>query len=280
MFWGLFNKIYNLCSKKNNYTNIIKPLNNIKLNKNNLKIVSYNIDGLFAHYNHINYINISKYIRYLLVKEKVDVICLQEVWEKSILNMIKNNLTDINLYYAQPPTNLKYCLGEHSGLLVISKYPIIYQDYLKYEQLKFTCSFTNKGLQHIKISRNNKEYDIINTHLQSSFNKCGLMYQNTAEIHFNQILNYINENNIEKCLILGDLNLHTPFIKDILKKNDKLSIKYEYDNLITFPGRYSEQLDYFIDYNNTLFNKKIDYSVKNNIYYSDHYPIMMNITDI
>ena len=107
------------------------------------------------------------------------------------------------------------------------------------------------------------------------------MYQNTSENQLNQILNYINENNIEKCLILGDLNLHTPFIKNILKKNDKLSIKYDYDNLITFPeDNGGEQLDYFLDYNNMLSNKNIEYSIKNSIYYSDHFPIMININDI
>ena len=281
MLWGLFYKIYNLCSKKSKIPLILKPDKDILLNKKNLKIVSYNIDGLFAHYIHLNYINISKYIRYLLIEDNVDIICLQEVWEKSILNMIKNNLNDIDLYYAQPPTSLKYCVGEHTGLLVISKYPIVYQDHLKYEQLNFTCNMTNKGLQYIKIIRNNLEYNIINTHLQSSFNKCGLMYQNTSENQLNQILNYINEKNIEKCIILGDLNLHTPFIKNILKKNDKLSIKYNYDNLITFPdGNSSEQLDYFLDYNNIMSNKKINYSVKSNIYYSDHYPIMIDIIDI
>ena len=281
MFWGLFYKIYNLCSKKSKISTIIKPKNEKILNKKNLKIVSYNIDGLFAHYIHLNYINISKYIRYLLIEDNVDIICLQEVWELSILNMIKNNINDIDLYYAQPPTSLKYCVGEHTGLLVISKYPIVYQDYLKYEQLNFTCTMTNKGLQHIKINYNNNYYNIINTHLQSSFNKCGLMYQNTSENQLNQILNYINENNIEKCIILGDLNLHTPFIKNILKKNDKLSIKYNYDNLITFPdGNSSEQLDYFLDYNNIMSNKIINYSVKSDIYYSDHYPIMIDIIDI
>lgn len=281
MFWGIFYKIYNLCSKKNNYVNIIKPKNKIKLYKKNLKIVSYNIDGLFAHYIHLNYINISKYIRYLLLEDNVDIICLQEVWEKSILNMIKKNLNDVDLYYAQPPTNLKYYIGEHTGLLIISKYPIIYQDYYKYDLLNFTCSFTNKGLQFVKVLFNNKEYNIVNTHLQSSFNKCRLMYQNTAEIQLNQIINYLNKKDINKCLIIGDLNLHTPFIKNILKKNDKLSIKYKYDNLVTFSyGNSSEQLDYFLDYNNTLLNKIIDYSVKSNIYYSDHYPIMLNIIDV
>ena len=280
MFWGLFYKIYNLCSKKSKISTIIKPNNEKLLNKKNLKIVSYNIDGLFAHYIHLNYINISKYIRYLLLEDNVDIICLQEVWEKSILNMIKKNLNDIDLYYAQPPTNLKYYIGEHTGLLIISKYPIIYQDYYKYDLLNFTCSFTNKGLQFVKVLFNNKEYNIVNTHLQSSFNKCGLMYQNTAENQLNQIIDYIKGNNVEKCLIIGDLNLHTPFIKNILKKNDKLSIKYNYDNLITFPdGNSSEQLDYFLDYNNIMSNKKINYSVKSDIYYSDHYPIMINITD-
>ena len=51
-------------------------------------------------------------------------------------------------------------------------------------------------------------------------------------------------------------------------------------SLITFPdGKNSEQLDYFLDYNHSLSNKSIEYSIKNSIYYSDHYPIMINIID-
>ena len=46
---------------------------------------------------------------------------------------------------------------------------------------------------------------------------------------------------------------------------------------LTF-SKENEQLDYFVDYNNLLNNKKIRYKIMNNIYYSDHFPIMLTIS--
>ena len=71
MFWGIFYKIYNLCSRRSKTSTIIRPKSVSTDRTNDLKIVSYNIDGLFLHYNHQNYINISKYIRYLFTEEKL-----------------------------------------------------------------------------------------------------------------------------------------------------------------------------------------------------------------
>jgi len=276
MFWGIFYKIYNLCSRKSKITTIIRPEILSKDRTNNLKIVSYNVNGLFLHYNHQNYVNISKYIRYLFTEEKIDIICLQEVWEKNILDLIIDNLKDLNLFYTIPPTNKKYCLGENSGLVTISKYPIILSDFEKYDRLNLSCSMTNKGFQYIIIKVNDNHISIINTHLQSSFTKYNLHYQNTAIYQMDMIKQYLLKYNVKNCLILGDLNLKSEFINLFLKDNDEFKIKYNYDNLITFPNQ-NELLDYFIFYNNIFTEKNIDFKIFNNIYYSDHYPIMLTI---
>ena len=277
MFWGLFYKIFNICSKKNNVSTIIKPKKLSFYNDNkSLKIISYNIDGLFAHYNYTNYLNISKYIRNLLLNENVDIICLQELWSKDIYNLIINKLLDLDLYIAQPPTNLKYCIGEHSGLLTISKYPIIETDYLCYDRLNFTCNFTRKGLQYIVIDINNEYIPIINTHLQSSFSKFNLNYQEKAIYQMNIINNYLQENKIDNCIILGDLNLVENYIKIFLKDNSHIRIPYEYNGLISFPQD-NQLLDYFLFYNEPFVNKIVDFKVHNDIYYSDHLPIMLTI---
>ena len=174
MFWGIFYKIYNFCSRRSKFITTIRP-NKLFIDRNNsLKIVSYNIDGLFLHYNHNNYVNISKYIRYLFTDEKIDIICLQEVWEKNIYDLIIKNLNDLNLFHTFPPTSKKYCVGEHSGLLIISKYPIILSDFEIYDKLNFTCLMTNKGIQYVTIKVNNDYISLINTHLQSSFNRYNL----------------------------------------------------------------------------------------------------------
>ena len=68
-------------------------------------------------------------------------------------------------------------------------------------------------------------------------------------------------------------------MKLFLKDNSDFNIKYNYDNLISFPGQ-KELLDYFLCYNNVFSEKKIDFKIFNNIYYSDHYPIMLTINEI
>lgn len=276
--WGVFSKFYNICSRKSNVSTIIKPKNlSFYNNENNksLKIVSYNIDGLFAHYNHTNYLNISKYIRTLFLND-IDVVCLQELWSKDIYNLIVNNLKDLNLYIAQPPTNLKYCVGENSGLVTISKYPIVVSDYQKYDNLNFTCNFTNKGLHFVVIDNNDEYVPIINTHLQSSYCKFNFDYQDTAIQQLNSIRNYINDKNISNCLILGDLNLNPQHIKEFINDNANIIIPYDYQKSITYPDN-NELLDYFLLYN-MFTNKKLVYYVFDDIFYSDHFPIMLDIS--
>ena len=115
LIYGIISKIYNICSKKS-LSKIYLPdefinntINNKKNNNEELKIMSYNIDGLFVHYNLNNYENIAKFIKYQFLDNNIDVICLQEVWEKSIVDLIKKDLT--HLYIANPSTKLKYYIG-------------------------------------------------------------------------------------------------------------------------------------------------------------------------
>ena len=279
MFWGIFYKIYNFCSRKNKISTIIRPKSISTDRTNDLKILSYNIDGLFLHYNHQNYVNISKYIRYLFTEEKIDIICLQEVWEKNILDLIINNLNDLNLFYSFPPNTKKYCIGEDSGLVTISKYPIILNDFEKHLNSNLTCSMTNKGFQYLVVKIKDKNISLINTHLQSSFNRCNFQYQKTAIYQMDIIKQYLLRNNVNDCLIVGDFNLRENYMNLFLKDNNDFKIKYNYDNLISFPKQ-KELLDYFIFYNTFFEDKKIDFKIFNNIYYSDHYPIMLSINEI
>ena len=61
LIYGIISKIYNICSKKS-LSKIYLPdefinntINNKKNNNEELRIMSYNIDGLFVHYNLNNY---------------------------------------------------------------------------------------------------------------------------------------------------------------------------------------------------------------------------------
>ena len=81
---------------------------------------------------------------------------------------------------------------------------------------------------------------------------------------------------ITNCLILGDLNLDPQHIKEFIDNNENIIIPYDYQNSITFPDN-NEQLDYFLLYN-MFRNKKLVYYVFDDIFYSDHFPIMLDIS--
>lgn len=279
LIYGIISKIYNICSKKG-LSKIYLPddfLNNIKENntilntknyKDELRIMSYNIDGLFVHYNLNNYQNIAKFIKYQFLDNNIDVICLQEVWEKSILDLITKDLN--NLYIATPSTKLKYYIGENTGLMVISRYEIYLNDFIEFQNCKLCCNMTRKGFQIVDIKYDNKYYSIINTHLQSSFNN--IYYQNIAIVQLNQIIEYCRNN---KYLIMGDLNLDTQYMKQIISNNITINYNPSLKHYITYPENY-EQLDYFLFINNIFKENEIKFHIIKQEY-SDHYPIVLTI---
>lgn len=273
--YGLYSKLYSiLCIKQKDKCSLITGIR--KYDKN-LKLMSYNIDGLFCHYNNENYKNIANLIRNKFLNDEINVLCLQEVWEYSIYKLIIDKISDLNLYISQPPTQLKYYVGEHTGLLFISRFPIIYQDFMKFNDLNFTCRMTNKGFHHIDIAYQGSIFTIINTHLQCSLGnyKYICQYQHIAKKQMEQIIKYCKKNNLIDALIVGDLNLDFIFMKRILNNKDnnlKLSYKIKdktCDN--------NEQLDYVLSYNNLLCNKNVNYNVFTHLQFSDHFPIQLNI---
>lgn len=279
LLYGLYYKLYNIyyCRYSDNRfnCNIKLPIEN-KYDNNEIKILSYNIDGLFIHYNYDNYKKISNFIRDKLVHDEVNIICLQEVWDIHILDLIKNNLKDFNLYYASPPVDMKFIVGEHSGLLIISKFPIVYTNFNLLKNSKLTCFMTNKGLFHVKIKVGGDQIiNIVNTHLQNSTVFYCFNYKNIANNQLFDILNYCEYNNLTDVVIVGDLNLNTRLIDKVLNNNQYVTVPYneKTNPIITCPSS-EEQLDYFLFYKQTneykFFNVfKTDYS--------DHYPIIINI---
>ena len=227
ILFGIYYKLYNIIINQNNI-NLNYTVNNIisKYHEpSKLKIMSYNINGFFCYYNHNNYLNIANFLYQEIIENKVDIICLQEVWLKNIYNIIINKIKNLNLYISCPSNKIKYYFGEHSGLLIISRLKILNCNFIKYKNLTSLCKLTNKGFQHISIKYDNKLINIINTHLQSSYK-----YFNYTTIAFNQIetiMNYCNNNNIIEYLIIGDLNLNQNYITNILDNYNNIKIPYK-----------------------------------------------------
>ena len=224
---------------------------------------------------------------YLSTKAKIqnyDVIAFEEAWDRDSRNKIKTNLAKNYPYSLDPvPINTHGALL-NSGLLVLSKYPIIeskYIDYLDYQYLVDADKFTNKGAIYFKINKKGRDYNLIVTHTQAQDDSSAI---STRQQEFNLIYNYlIKDANLnispkDPLILMGDLNTdyytssQYNYMKAALNLNDswiKNTIYtdpiYSYDpklNLmidssITVQGLY----DYLIPLNGYLLPQKVDYQI-------------------
>lgn len=132
-----------------------------------------------------------------------DIICLQEYFEDFKFNKSKSLKNNSKYNYIVPPSNLNNLID--SGLTILSRYPM---KYIGFEAFKNSCSVDRLAQKGFMIVRIRKIY-IINTHLQSCYNK-SKKHKSVQYLQLEQIKDYIIENfTIEdNIVILGDFNIN------------------------------------------------------------------------
>lgn len=247
-----------------------------------IKLVSFNIDDLACHV--LKYENNSErateIISYL-ESTNADIICLQEAWGETIKKEIMTAFLAKNYYIALPPWRKNYVFGENSGLVTMSKYPIINQIFLPFSNSRGVCRLMNKGVQycHIRVPNSNLdtsiELNIANTHLQASFTKTSsyLDFQKTAK---EQLTTIINNCPYESCLLVGDLNLKKENLDEFI--NNEPKIQYFGENSETTYPDSSSRLDYILKIIKLATKQSISNNITNktesDIDLSDHFPII------
>ena len=247
-----------------------------------IRLVSFNIDDLACHspkYEN-NSERASEIISYL-ESTNADIICLQEAWGETIKKKVTDAFLAKNYYVALPPWHKNYLLGENSGLVTLSKYPIISQTFLPFTNPRGVCRLLNKGVQycHIRVPNSNLdtsiELNIANTHLQASFTKTSsyLDFQQTAK---EQLTTIINNCPFESCLLVGDLNLDKESLDEFVKNESKIQYFGE-NNEPTRPGCNRRQ-DYILKIRKLATKQSITKNITNktesHIDLSDHFPII------
>ena len=139
--------------------------------KRTISFLSYNVKRLILKNKSINFINWDN-----------DIVCLQEYYNDMYGKKKFNLHKSVNYNIVLPPN---YRLLRDSGLVILSKFPIIYVDYVKFKLSCYDLSFINRGFLIVKI----RKIYVINTYL------CGNILS-----QLNQIYNYIN-------LFLKDKNI-------------------------------------------------------------------------
>lgn len=215
------------------------------------KITSWNIQQLFWHcYKRDKVSNIVKYI----IRSQSDIICLQEVFEISTIDALVFNHEIKNKYpfFLTGSLANRFIVGENSGLLVLSKYPITFKQFTPFHKTTLPDGFASKGALFFSIGDTN----FITTHLQSDDYA-------VACLQLNKILS--NKVFDSKTFLIGDLNLEYPHIFTNTSVNNK---HITCDN--------GQILDHIINLTHDIdFDVEVDYF--DITQYSDHYPLVATL---
>jgi len=195
-------------------------------------------------------------IKHLLTFGTTDIICLQEVFEDSLKGTILHKLKTNFPYYLLGNIDKRYIVGEDSGLMVLSKYPIEYVKEVVLEDYYFPDRMANKSVLYFKVG----DLNLMTTHLQSN-NTFSNSNISLKQLHLIKDMAPFNE-----FIITGDLNNHLACTHLNLEKNN------------SNPTWKGEVLDFIIPYNYNSMKvistcvPKIDLD---NV--SDHFPLWCQI---
>lgn len=251
-----------------------------------IKLLSYNVDDFVCHhhkYGKNSQVRATEIINYLESTE-ADVICLQEVWGETMKQELTDAFLAKNFYVALPNWRKNYIFGENSGLMMMSKYPIVTQTFLPFNNSSTTLA--NKGVQycHIRVPNSNPktsiELNIANTHLQSSYN---FRYTNAfdfSNIAKQQLQTIVSECPYESCILTGTFNLGDIAMDNFINNESKISYFGE-NRETTYPAN-DERMDYMLKITKLANFSSSCIEVRQNttaseVALSDHYPIISEI---
>lgn len=113
-----------------------------------------------------------------------DVIIFQEAFQKKVRLMIWDLIKETYPYETGVPKS--GFLKVHSGVWIVSKYPIEKQESIVYKAKKGSDGFAKKGATFIEINMNGKKFQVIGTHVQS-----GSKYQAIRYLQFKQLIDQL-----------------------------------------------------------------------------------------
>jgi exonuclease III len=253
-----------------------------------MKIISWNIATLPWYVNlNGNPINRIDKIIIKIKSLKADIICLQEVFDKRIIQILKDNFDNkynYNIIFS-PNSSIFYKIN--GGLCIIIKSKILYNNNYIFKHSCGEDFFSEKGLLYIITKINNKKVAIINTHLNNN-NPIFIIngdIELTQKYQLNVVIQFIKKfnkkYNINSFIFGGDLNIE---INSKKYKTLYNNIKKQYKNIIVNNTKLltfnKKQYDYIFCINKKKKekeNKKIFFNINGHDNLSDHNIIEVNV---
>jgi len=228
-----------------------------------LRILTYNIRGLPWVSCPID--DILSWI----VKRKCDIICLQEVFTRSLQMRIELQ-DDWNVFFSKGSTCAGQSAGFYSGAglctLVRRDAKILGEStFVPFTDAGGVDRFVSKGVLHVPLEINGRRIDILNTHFQSDLTQLPCFRINYPAVRFNQEK---QAHHLSKQypfpLLCGDLNQDSFHYFE----------KFDEADESTFPetGEHLDHLLYSSNLSHIVINKKTTYF--HDVTLSDHIPVI------
>lgn len=92
-----------------------------------------------------------------------DVVCFQESFDNDFIEKYggENNM---NVF---TDNKKRHKIGVSSGLTIMSKFPIVDRELIRYKDYAGDENFARKGAMYVRIKKLDRNYDVITTHLQA-----------------------------------------------------------------------------------------------------------------
>jgi len=254
---------------------------------NELTLLSWNIHMLPSPYGWFS----QPRKRAKLIIEKLkqsahyDVILFQEAFDNKIRDILFEELKYLYPFQIKPADKGEF-FKINSGLWALSKLPISLVDEIQFLNAIGWDWIALMGAKLYQLQKNNQDFYIINTHLQSDN---GDEYSMVRNSQYTQIQHELIEPNVDATsplILCGDLNISQ--IKNLKKmlsflnlKTGPLSSKLSFSNWTAGLKNPKQLLDYILVKENTFsfetIQRKIleftNFSNKNKFSMSDHNPI-------
>lgn len=155
-------------------------------------------------------------IEILKVIKDYDLVLLNEVWTRAAMREFKRSEHFAYHYLENTCTGKIY----KSGLMILSKHPIINPSFELFKHYGGWDHFTSKGVMHFQLRVNGRLFDFFNTHMQQGYTKpeqAARLYQSL------QIGKFFNDNatTTDNAWLIGDFNMwdytkdgRTPYTAD------------------------------------------------------------------
>jgi len=242
-----------------------------------LKIISLNVWGLPWPFSHYLKKRLSKTISFLK-DQNADIVSLQEIWSHKDVARLKKEFPD----YFFVTSGIGEATNQ-SGLLIMTKFKPLEKFFYMFKRplsKRIDETFAGKGILVCLIKLDNKDCFILNTHAFARSKKKHIMFLSKQLKFLKKIVKRFHS-----LILTGDLNINTNeflewndnHLKVSLTKNPEFDKKNPYRKFA--PMHYLDDGDTasYIAVKTNPQKIKIKTKILDNIYLSDHQPLVSEI---